>query len=87
MLKSDQSVLLIYDGSCPMCTAFGKAIKIREAVGSLHIINGREQHPIIEEINQKGFNLDEGIVLKFNDTLYHGSDALHMLAMLSTEHG
>lgn len=81
-----QSIWLIYDGLCPMCTAFGKAVRIREAVGTLHIINGREKHPIIEEINQRRLNLDEGIVLKYKDALYHGSDALHMLAFLGSEY-
>lgn len=81
-----QSVWLIYDGSCPMCTAFGKVVRIRETVGTLHIINAREQHPILEEINQRRLNLDEGIVLKYNDSLYHGSNALHMLALLGSEH-
>ncbi len=40
------------------------------------MINGREFHPILKEINEKGFNLDEGIVVKFNNAFYFGADAL-----------
>lgn len=85
MTKSEQGILLVYDGACPMCTAFSKTVRIRQAVGNLQLINARESHPILKEIKDKKLNLDEGIVLKYNGILYFGADALNMLALLGTE--
>lgn len=83
--NSDQTLWLIYDGDCPLCSSTAKALKIRKAVGTLLIINAREPHPVVEEIHQAGLDLNTGMVLKFNDTLYHGADALNVLAMIGTQ--
>ena len=80
------SIQLIYDGDCPMCRTLGKTIKIREAVGRLEIINARESHPILEDIQKKGLDLDEGIVVHYQNKFYHGADALHLLALLSSNY-
>lgn len=38
----------------------------------------------MQEITQAGLNIDEGMVVKMNNTLYHGADAQHVLAMIGT---
>lgn len=82
----DQSkVWLVYDGECPICRPTANALKIRAAVGELILVNAREPHPILSEIKQAGFNLDEGMVIKINNTLYYGADAQHMLALIGTD--
>ena len=43
--------------------------------------------PVMREIDACGLNLDEGMVIKFQDTCYHGADALHVMALLGTRHG
>lgn len=82
-------VWFVYDGDCPICTTAANALRIRQAVGNLHLLNARVQHghPLLQEIKSKGFNLDEGMVIKFQDTCYHGADALHIMALLGTGQG
>lgn len=36
------------------------------------------------EIKQAGLNIDDGMVVKINNTLYHGAEAQHVLAMIGT---
>ena len=79
-----EGVWLVYDGECPICRPTANAIKIKKAVGVLHLVNAREPHPILEEIKQAGLNLDDGMVVKFQSTLYHGADAQFILAMIGT---
>src|SRR5688572_27377853 len=79
-----EGVWLIYDGECPICRPTANAIKIKKAVGIIHLVNAREQHPILEEIKQAGLNLDDGMVVKFQHTLYHGAEAQYILAMIGT---
>lgn len=79
-------VWFVYDGDCPICNTAANALRIRKAVGNLHLINARtdKDHPLMAEIKRKGMNLDEGMVIKFQDTCYHGADALHVMALLGT---
>lgn len=80
---------LIYDGDCPICRRVAEALRLKRTVGELHLIDAREnqQHPLIVEINALGLDLDEGLVLKFQQRHYHGQDALHIMALLGSRHG
>jgi predicted DCC family thiol-disulfide oxidoreductase YuxK len=81
---SQPSVWLVYDGDCPICKPTANALKIRAAVGELILVNAREPHPILEELKQAGLDLDEGMVLKMDNTLYQGAAAQQVLAMIGT---
>jgi predicted DCC family thiol-disulfide oxidoreductase YuxK len=87
--KVKGDVWFVYDGDCPICTTAAAALRIREAVGNLHLVNAREEssHPLMGKIKEKGLNLDEGMVIKFQDNYYHGADALHIMALLGTGQG
>ncbi len=41
----------------------------------------------MDEITLAGLDIDRGMVLKINGSLYHGADAMHTLALLSTRSG
>jgi predicted DCC family thiol-disulfide oxidoreductase YuxK len=82
-------VWLVYDGKCPICTTASHALQIRKAVGNLCLLDARVEgdHPLMQEIKAKQLSLDEGMVIKFQNVCYHGADALHVMALLGTEHG
>ena len=79
--------MLVYDGECPICSAYCKALAIRQLESRFEIVNARQYHPVLEIINEKGLDLDEGFVLKIGDEYYHGADAIHRLALISTGAG
>jgi len=89
MSNSQTSLWLVYDGDCPFCTAGAKMYRLRQSVGELHIVNGREiaGSELMAQIAAHGFDLNTGIVARFEDRLYHGKDALHLLAMLGSDKG
>jgi predicted DCC family thiol-disulfide oxidoreductase YuxK len=82
-------VWFVYDGECPICSMAAQALRIKQAVGALHLVNARlnTQHPVLAEVNARRLNLDEGMVLKFQGAYYHGQDALHLMALLGSPHG
>ncbi len=82
-------VWFAYDGHCPICTQAARALQIRKSAGALHLVDarGNEAHPLIQEINRLGLDLDDGMVLKFQGVCYHEEDALHMMAMLGSPNG
>ncbi len=81
------NITLVYDHDCPVCRNYCQVLSIREAAGSMTILNARDNPPIMREINALGIDMDEGFVLKIGDKIYHGADAIHSLALLSTRSG
>ena len=84
MMANQNKVWLVYDGECPICRPTANALKIRAAAGELILVNARSAHPILQELKRARLNLDEGMVVKINNTLYHGAEAQHVLAMIGT---
>ena len=77
---------LVYDGDCPFCSAYVRHVRLQETV-KLALIDAREGGPLVSEIAALGLDLDEGMVLKIGDQLYHGDQCIHALALLSSPSG
>lgn len=80
-------ILLVYDKECPVCDAYCQIVRIRKSVGELKLIDARSKNDIMDEITAKGLDIDQGMVLKMDDQLYYGSDAIHALALISSRSG
>lgn len=80
-LKKD-GVWFVYDGECPICTSAAHALRIKKDYGAIYLINAREaaHNPLVQEINQRGLDLDEGMVIYASDHFYHGKEALKFMA-------
>ena len=84
---SHPDVLLVYDKECPLCNAYCQVVRVREAVGNLRIIDARESSAVMQEITDMGLDIDQGMVLKMENQLYYGIDAIHALALISSRSG
>jgi predicted DCC family thiol-disulfide oxidoreductase YuxK len=80
-------VWLVYDGECPVCRAYCLRARIQDAVGRLHLVDARQPGPLMDEITAAGLDIDQGMVLKFEDILYYGPEAVRMLTLLGTRVG
>jgi len=89
MVKKVDAIWFVYDGECPICQIGASFYQVRQSIGQLHTVNAREekQHPIMLEVNRAKLNLDEGMVIKYQDKLYQGQDALHLMAKLGADSG
>jgi len=76
---------IVYDGECPFCSNYVALYRMRAQFGEVHLINTRDDVPIVQEIRARGFDLDKGMVLKLGDDFYHGDKCMHMLALMSSE--
>ncbi len=81
-LKEKSGVWFVYDGDCPVCTRAAEALRIKQEFGSLFTLNARDinDDPLIDEINRRGLDLDEGMVIYTGGQFYHGKDALKFMA-------
>lgn len=82
-----EEILLVYDKQCPVCDNYCQLVHIRETVGELRLIDARGPSTVMDEITARGWDIDQGMVLKMGDELYYGSDAIHALALISSRSG
>ncbi|MBI3527386.1 MAG: DUF393 domain-containing protein [Betaproteobacteria bacterium] len=82
-----REILLVYDKECPLCDAYCRMVRIRESVGTLRLVNARDASAVMNEITSQGLDIDQGMVLKVEDVLYYGSDAIHALSLMSSPSG
>jgi predicted DCC family thiol-disulfide oxidoreductase YuxK len=70
---------LLYDGDCPLCSAFARATAVAEAE-PVTKIDARQDSLLRRQATAAGMDLDYGIVVKHQGALHYGPDALIMLA-------
>ena len=86
--KGAPEAWLFYDGDCPFCTSYVHYVRLKDAVGKVNIVSLRSDDPAIkarvEDLVARGFDIDQGMVLKLGESYYHGDACIHMLAVLSS---
>ncbi len=83
-VTSDDEWGLVYDWQCPACNLYCHLLRVREAGGQFRLVNARDKPEVMKEITARGFDIDQGMVLKMNHQLYFGANAIHMLALIAS---
>jgi len=82
-----REVYLLYDHECPVCDAYCERVAIRESEGTLQRVDARQPGALMDEVTARGLDIDQGMVLKVDEALYYGADAIHELSLMSTRSG
>lgn len=85
--EGNTDITLIYDGDCPFCSSYVRYYRLQKALGTLRLVNAREDSKEFEFVRSQGHNLNEGMVLIFGGRIFHGADCINRLALLSTPSG
>ena len=80
-------VWLVYDGECLMCNNYAQYLRLRETVGEFVLVDARQGGPIVDEVRRLPHDLNDGMVVRIGDRFFVGHEALHVLALLSTDRG
>ena len=88
-VEEGNKIWFVYDGECPICSLAAQALEIRKSVGKLELVDARQEHDheVLKEVNAAGLDLDEGMVIKYGERLYHGAEALNLMALIGSGHG
>jgi predicted DCC family thiol-disulfide oxidoreductase YuxK len=87
MTRGEHKLYLIYDQQCPACDHYARLVRVRESVGELELVDARTDKRFLPAITARGWDIDEGMVLKVDDELYYADDAIRVLALLSSRSG
>lgn len=75
---------LLYDGECPFCTRYVALARLAEAAGPVALIDARTRPDLVRQHAAEGRDINEGMILRFDDNTWFGGDVLNRLALLST---
>lgn len=79
--------LIVYDGECPFCSRFVAWQRLRQSVGPVSLQDARENGALARALWAAGYDLDNGMVLIWNDQIFYGDECVHRLALLSSGSG
>ena len=87
--SGDDDLAIIYDAECPVCTAYSCSVEIEpgQAPGVRRINARSGDDALVQQAKAAGLDLDEGMVVVHKGQLYHGADALNVMAQLAPKKG
>lgn len=63
--ETNNEVVLIYDGECPLCNQYCNLSCIKKSISKLRQVNARSDAGLVaHEISAAGLDIDQGVVLK-----------------------
>ena len=83
-VSSDDDWGLVYDWQCPACNLYCRQLCRGESGARFRLIDARGNPEEMKEITARGFDIDQGMILKMNDRFYYGADAIHQLALIAS---
>lgn len=75
MLKK---IKLYYDHECPFCKEYSKYVELRKTF-DIEIINAREELEKINAFKNKGFDINDGMIIEYEGDIFQGSDAIKII--------
>lgn len=84
MTENNNKIVIYYDGQCPFCSKYVQLQRLRAAVGNVSLVDLRVDKTAATRLCQKGFDVDEGMIVEHAGSLFHGAGAVHALALMST---
>ena len=76
--------LIIYDGDCIFCQNYTRLLKLREAVGTVELVDARSGDARVSHYWQQGYDLNEGMLFVYAGQVHYGAAAVNVLANLSS---
>ncbi len=86
--SENEELAIIYDEQCPVCSAYSAAVDVdTDAARSVRRVNARSDDPLVRQAREAGLDLDDGMVVVHKGKLYHGAEALNLMARLAPRKG
>ena len=87
LLMTRPDVWLVYDGECPYSRAVSKIIRIQNEIGKLVLLDARSSlnHPLVRDLGREGYDLNQGLVIRYQNHFYHAREALQLLARIEAD--
>jgi predicted DCC family thiol-disulfide oxidoreductase YuxK len=81
---SDPGDFLLYDGECPVCSAFVAMARLRQARPGLELRNARDFPALVTELRAAGIEINDAFAVQINGQLLHGAEAMRLVSGLAS---
>ena len=81
------AVTVYYDGACPFCSRYVRLLRLRRTAGQVDLVDLRGDAGIRRDLQDAGFDPDQGMIVETEGRRLGGADAVNALALLSTPSG
>lgn len=75
-------VRVLYDGDCPFCSAYARLARLRRR-HDVELVDAREAGELVRELRERGYDVDEGMIVLVDGEVHHGDDAAAFLELES----
>ena len=73
----NSNLTFIYDGECPFCNHFAELLEIKSKIPNISILDGRKHPDVINNLLDKGYDIDNGAILLKGNEIFHGATAIN----------
>jgi predicted DCC family thiol-disulfide oxidoreductase YuxK len=74
---------VIYDGECPFCSRYATMVRLRERGIDIRLHDAREKGTFAAFPEARSYDLDEGMLARWNGRWYWGPDAMLVISQIS----
>ena len=78
----NDTVSIIYDDGCPVCSYYISISRIEEKFGKINLIKARNNLKILDYLKSINIDINEGMIVVFDKKIYFGSDAINIISIL-----
>ena len=82
--QSTSEIKIIYDGQCILCSNYVAMMRLKKNIENIKLIDARVEKEYVSEMTKKGLDVNEGMLVVYGDKLFYGSEAVHILSILSS---
>ena len=79
-LPPSSAVLIIYDGDCTFCNLYTQLLQLQQSVGAVELLSARSDDVRVQYYAQRGYDLNEGLLVVTQGQVYAGAAAMHWLS-------
>lgn len=73
---------LLYDGECPVCSAYVAMTQMRRLYPHLKVLDARTEPALVADLRRQGYEINEGMVLSLGGVVHFGAEATDTMARL-----
>jgi predicted DCC family thiol-disulfide oxidoreductase YuxK len=83
LTEESKIIKVVFDGECPFCRNFVHLQSIRSRGYTVNLIDARTAPDEVERLSRLGMNINDGMALWVDDTVYFGHAAVNKIAVLA----
>ena len=78
-------IKILYDGECVLCSNYVVMMRLKKNIELVELIDARKNLNYVKEMKKIGLDINQGMLVIYGNNKYFGSDAVHILSILSAK--